>query len=83
MLLAASFMLAYWVIRHKPHIEHEIRIIGPLQYPLAIAVFALVASAPFSMTDALAIMNGAILGRWTAPSWTPLDWFLLPCWGIG
>ena len=60
--MAASFALAYWVIRHKPHIEHEIRIIGPLAYPLAIAVFAVVASAPFSVTDALAIMNGAIFG---------------------
>lgn len=61
-LLAASFALAYWVIRHKPHIEHEIRIIGPFAYPLAIGVFAVVASAPFSVTDALAIMNGAIFG---------------------
>ncbi len=29
---------------------------------LAVLVFALVASAPFSVTDALAIMNGAIFG---------------------
>ena len=41
---------------------HEIRTIGPFAYPLAIALFALVASAPFSVTDALAIMNGAIFG---------------------
>ena len=33
-----------------------------MAYPLAIAVFAVVASAPFSVTDALAIMNGAIFG---------------------
>lgn len=61
-LLAASFALAYLVIRHQPRVEYEIRTIGPFAYPLAIAVFALVASAPFSVTDALAIMNGAIFG---------------------
>ena len=61
-LLAASFALAYFVIRYQPHVEHMIRVIGPLAYPLAIAIFAVVASAPFSVTDALAIMNGAIFG---------------------
>ena len=61
-MLAASFALAFFVIKDQPPIEHEIRSIGPAAYPLAIAVFALVASAPFSVTDALAIMNGAIFG---------------------
>jgi uncharacterized membrane protein YdjX (TVP38/TMEM64 family) len=61
-LLAASFALAFFVIRDQPLVEREIRSIGPAAYPLAIAVFALVASAPFSVTDALAIMNGAIFG---------------------
>jgi uncharacterized membrane protein YdjX (TVP38/TMEM64 family) len=61
-LLIGSFVLAYLVIRYQPHVEHEIRTLGPLAYPLAIVVFALVASAPFSVTDALAIMNGAIFG---------------------
>lgn len=61
-LLAASFALAYLVIRYQPRVEHEIRTIGPLAYPLAVAVFAVVASAPFSVTDALAVMNGAIFG---------------------
>ena len=55
-------MLAFFVIRHQPRVEHEIRIIGPFAYPLAVAIFAVVASAPFSVTDALAIMNGAIFG---------------------
>ncbi len=36
--------------------------LGPWAYPLAIFVFAIVASAPFSVTDALAIMNGVIFG---------------------
>jgi uncharacterized membrane protein YdjX (TVP38/TMEM64 family) len=61
-LLAASFVLAFFVIRHQPRVEHEIRAIGPFAYPLAISIFTLVASAPFSVTDALAIMNGAIFG---------------------
>lgn len=50
------------VIRYQPEVEHEIRTIGIFAYPLAILVFAVVASAPFSVTDALAIMNGAIFG---------------------
>jgi uncharacterized membrane protein YdjX (TVP38/TMEM64 family) len=61
-LLAASFLLAFLVIRYQPRVEHEIRSIGVLAFPLAIGVFAVVASAPFSVTDALAIMNGAIFG---------------------
>ncbi len=61
-LLAASFLLAFFVIRYQPRVEHEIRTIGFMALPLAIFVFALVASAPFSVTDALAIMNGAIFG---------------------
>jgi uncharacterized membrane protein YdjX (TVP38/TMEM64 family) len=39
-----------------------IRTIGPFAYPLAVAIFVVVAAAPFSVTDALAIMNGAIFG---------------------
>lgn len=62
-LLAASFALAAFVIRYQPHIEHLIRSVGPgVALPAATALFALVASAPFSVTDALAIMNGAIFG---------------------
>jgi uncharacterized membrane protein YdjX (TVP38/TMEM64 family) len=61
-LLTASFALAALVIRFQPLVEHEIRSLGLSAYPLAIAVFAVVASAPFSVTDALAIMNGAIFG---------------------
>ncbi len=61
-LLAASFTLAALVIRFQPAVEHMIRTIGAPAYPLAVLVFAIVASAPFSVTDALAIMNGAIFG---------------------
>jgi uncharacterized membrane protein YdjX (TVP38/TMEM64 family) len=58
----ASFLLAFFVIRYKTHVEALLSTIGPLAYPLAIVIFAIVASAPFSVTDALAIMNGAIFG---------------------
>uniref|UniRef100_E6PUM3 Uncharacterized protein n=1 Tax=mine drainage metagenome TaxID=410659 RepID=E6PUM3_9ZZZZ len=36
---------------------------------MATVIFALVASAPFSVTDALAVMNGAIFGLWIS-LWT-------------
>jgi uncharacterized membrane protein YdjX (TVP38/TMEM64 family) len=54
--------LAYVVIRYQPHVEHLLRVYYPWTYPLAVVVFAIVASAPFSVTDALAVMNGAIFG---------------------
>ncbi len=64
-LLLASFALAALVIRYQPYVEHHIlRPIGPkVAIPLATILFALVASAPFSVTDALAIMNGVVFGR--------------------
>jgi uncharacterized membrane protein YdjX (TVP38/TMEM64 family) len=54
--------MAALVIRYQPNVDHYIRSLGPSAYPLAIAIFAVVASAPFSVTDALAVMNGAIFG---------------------
>jgi uncharacterized membrane protein YdjX (TVP38/TMEM64 family) len=61
-LLAASFALAGFVIAKQPYVEHLLPTLGPFATVLAIVLFALVASAPFSVTDALAIMNGAIFG---------------------
>ena len=62
-MLAGSFVLAALVIRYQPAIDHLIRIIRPVvAVPIATVIFAIVASAPFSVTDALAIMNGAIFG---------------------
>jgi uncharacterized membrane protein YdjX (TVP38/TMEM64 family) len=62
-LLAVSFGTAALVIRYQPLIEEYIRHVGGgVAVGIAVAIFALVASAPFSVTDALAIMNGAVLG---------------------
>ncbi len=59
----ASFGLAALVIRNKPWVETMLRSVGPfVAYPIAILVFTVVASAPFSVTDALAVMNGVIFG---------------------
>jgi len=55
-------MLAALVIRFQPQVDYFIRTVGPSAYPLAVAIFTVVAAAPFSVTDALAVMNGAIFG---------------------
>lgn len=62
LIFLGSFVLAALVVRFRDAIELLLWTIGPLAYPLAIAVMAIVASAPFSVTDALAIMNGVIFG---------------------
>lgn len=62
LVLLTSFALAVLVIRYKHRIEGVLFAIGPWSYPLAVAIFAAVASAPFSVTDALAIMNGVLFG---------------------
>jgi uncharacterized membrane protein YdjX (TVP38/TMEM64 family) len=61
-ILLASFALAAFVVSHRPWVEHALGQLGPFAMPLAVLVFALVASAPFSATDALAIMDGSLFG---------------------
>lgn len=61
-ILVLSFLLALVVIKYQPQLEHYIRSANWIAFPAAIALFALVASAPFSVTDALAVMNGALFG---------------------
>ncbi len=63
LVFLTSFLLAAFVIRYKTNVESMLSTIGPLvSYPLAIGIFTIVASAPFSVTDALAVMNGVIFG---------------------
>jgi uncharacterized membrane protein YdjX (TVP38/TMEM64 family) len=63
LVFLTSSVLAALVIRYKLHVEAFLQTIGPwVAYPIAIIIFTVVASAPFSVTDALAIMNGVIFG---------------------
>ena len=61
-LLCGSFLLAAWVVRERAFVTTELGRIGIFAYPVAVLLLALVASAPFSVTDALAVMNGVIFG---------------------
>jgi uncharacterized membrane protein YdjX (TVP38/TMEM64 family) len=63
-ILLASFALAAFVVARRVQVEHLLNTLGPFAMPLAVLVLAVVASAPFSVTDALAVMNGAIFGPW-------------------
>lgn len=57
-----SFGLAAFVVARKAQVEHLLTTLGIFAMPLAVVILAIVASAPFSVTDALAIMNGVIFG---------------------
>jgi uncharacterized membrane protein YdjX (TVP38/TMEM64 family) len=62
LIFSASFALAAFVVARKTEVEHLLGVLGPSRYPLAILIFAVVAAAPFSVTDALAVMNGVLFG---------------------
>ena len=62
LILVASFALAAVVVSHRHWVERVLADLGWFAMPLAVLVFAVVASAPFSVTDALAIMNGVLFG---------------------
>lgn len=64
LIFGASFLLAALVVAKKPEVEHLLGVLGISKYPLAVLIFAVVASAPFSVTDALAVMNGVLFGPW-------------------
>jgi uncharacterized membrane protein YdjX (TVP38/TMEM64 family) len=61
-VIVGSFVLAALVVKYKHHVQTDLTAIGWLAYPLAIVIFTVVAAAPFSVTDALAIMNGVVFG---------------------
>lgn len=62
LIFGASFALAAFVVARKPEVEQLLSALGPFAIPLAVLILAVVASAPFSVTDALAIMNGVLFG---------------------
>ena len=64
-IFAASFGLAAYVVANRGGVDHLLDAVGPFRIPLAILIFAVVASAPFSVTDALAVSNGVLFGPWT------------------
>ena len=63
-IFVASFALAAFVVGNKPYVDHLLETLGPFGIPAAILIFAVVASAPFSVTDALAVSNGVLFGPW-------------------
>jgi uncharacterized membrane protein YdjX (TVP38/TMEM64 family) len=60
--MAGSFALAAFVVYHRGDVQDLLWDLGWIAYPCALVLMTLVASAPFSVTDALAIMNGVIFG---------------------
>jgi uncharacterized membrane protein YdjX (TVP38/TMEM64 family) len=64
LIFAASFGIAAFVVAEKHAIDGFIAGAGPAAIPISILIFALVASAPFSVTDALAASNGVVFGPW-------------------
>jgi uncharacterized membrane protein YdjX (TVP38/TMEM64 family) len=61
-ILLASFALAAFVVARRTEVEHLLNSLGIFAMPLAVVILAIVASAPFSVTDALAVMNGVLFG---------------------
>lgn len=61
-IILGSFALAAVVVYHRGEVQDDLWDLGWLSYPLALLLMTVVASAPFSVTDALAIMNGVIFG---------------------
>jgi uncharacterized membrane protein YdjX (TVP38/TMEM64 family) len=61
-IFLASFALAAFVVARKAQVAHLLGHLGIFAMPLAIVILAIVASAPFSVTDALAVMNGVLFG---------------------
>jgi uncharacterized membrane protein YdjX (TVP38/TMEM64 family) len=61
-IFAGSFFLAAIVVYNRAAVQDYLWSVGWPAYPIAILLMTIVASAPFSVTDALAVMNGIIFG---------------------
>lgn len=64
LIFAVSFGLAAFVVADKHVIDGFLAGAGFWTIPISIVLFAIVASAPFSVTDALAVSNGVVFGPW-------------------
>jgi uncharacterized membrane protein YdjX (TVP38/TMEM64 family) len=64
LIFLVSFGIAALVVVEKHAIDGFLQSSGPAIIPISIVLFAVVASAPFSVTDALAISNGVLFGPW-------------------
>lgn len=62
LIIAGSFALAAFVVYNRGDVQDLLWDLGWIAYPCALMLMTLVASAPFSVTDALAIMNGVVFG---------------------
>ncbi len=63
LIFFGSFAIAALVVWRKNDVSSILHHVGhPIAIPTAIVLFAVVASAPFSVTDAIAVMNGVIFG---------------------
>lgn len=63
-IFGGSFLIATYVVANKSGVDALLAWLGPFGIPAAIVIFAIVASAPFSVTDALAVSNGVLFGPW-------------------
>jgi uncharacterized membrane protein YdjX (TVP38/TMEM64 family) len=61
-ILAGSFAVAAVVVYHRTAVQEYLWTIGWVAFPIGVLVMTVVASAPFSVTDALAVMNGVVFG---------------------
>jgi uncharacterized membrane protein YdjX (TVP38/TMEM64 family) len=61
-IMAGSFALAAFVVYNRGDVQDLLWDLGWIAYPSAVVLMTVVASAPFSVTDALAIMNGVLFG---------------------
>jgi uncharacterized membrane protein YdjX (TVP38/TMEM64 family) len=61
-IIVGSFALAAFVVYHRDVVQDLLFALGWIAYPFALLLMVVVATAPFSVTDALAIMNGVVFG---------------------
>ncbi len=59
-----SVAFAAYIVADKDGVDRVLDAVGIFRIPLAIIIFAIVATVPFSVTDGLAVSNGVLFGPW-------------------